>query len=441
MSNRKPRPGWFAKRLGPALAVALLLGAATTYSVEAQTYTEKVLYSFTGPPDGQAPYGGLVLDADGNLYGTTQNGGAFADCRPNYGGTCGTVFKLSADGVETILYSFSGVPDGEFPQSVLVRDEKGNLYGTTLMGGSDQGCFEGSTWGCGTVFKIDPTGKETILHSFLSTGGDGNEPFAGLRRDKKGNLYGTTSNGGVNCENSGCGTVFKIDPTTETETVLYSFENAPDGAGPYSRLIGDGTGNLYGTTEGGGTRGKGTVFKLDTSTDTETVLFNFCRGNVSPRRCPFGSFPLTGVILDTQGNIYGITSFGGIGNHGVVFKLSIAGKYTVLHRFGDEADGACVPVVGACGDLVRDKEGNLYGTTAYSESVSVLGTVFKISSTGKETILHSFTGPDGSNPYAGLIQDGKGNFYGTTSEGGDLNCNPPYGCGTVYKLTLDFDGK
>ncbi len=439
MSNRKPRPGRFAKRLGPALAVAFLLGAATTYSVEAQTYTVKVLHSFAGPPDGQAPYGGLILDADGNLYGTTQNGGTSTGCRPNYGETCGTVFKLSAEGVETILYSFSGVPDGEFPTSVLVRDEKGNLYGTTQMGGNGS-CAYGDIYGCGTVFKIDPTGKETVLHSFPATGGDGEIPYAGLRRDKKGNLYGTTTYGGAYCEGEyGCGTVFKIDPTG-TETVLYSFGTYyEDGTGPYSRLIGDGTGNLYGTTGGGGTRGKGTIFKLDTSTDTETVLFNFCAENVSPRKCPYGSDPTAGVVLDTKGNIYGTTTFGGTGNHGIVYKIGTTGKETVLHRFSDQADGA-FPFYA---DLVMDKEGNLYGTTYSSEPTNTAGSVFKVSSTGKETVLYYFTpqGTDGAYPLAGVIQDGKGNLYGTTTSGGNLSCNPPYGCGTVFKLIPHFDSK
>jgi uncharacterized repeat protein (TIGR03803 family) len=420
MSNRKPRLGRFAKRLGPALAIAFVLLAITTHSVEAQTYTAKVLYSFTGPPDGQFPQGGLVLDPDGNLYGTTFGGGSFAGC---YQGTCGTVFKLSANGTETILHSFSGIPDGANPQSVLVRDAKGDLYGTTMMGGK-QGCAVGITYGCGTVFKIDPTGTETILHSFLPTGGDGQQPFAGLRRDKKGNLYGTTTYGGAYCEGEyGCGTVFKIDPTG-TETVLYSFgAYYEDGSGPYSRLIGDGTGNLYGTTGGGGTRGRGTIFKLDAGTYAETILFNFCKGNISIYRCPYGKSPFTGVVLDAKGNIYGVTNSGGIGQRGVVYKISPAGKEKVLHRFGSQpGDGSCY-----CGDLLLDKEGNLYGINT--------NTVFKIDPTGTETILYDLPQTYNSFPQPSLVQDGQGNLYGVTFTGGDLTCNPPFGCGTVFKLT------
>jgi uncharacterized repeat protein (TIGR03803 family) len=390
----------------------LVLGIAT--SVGAQTYTLKVLHAFTGPPDGAYPFAGLVLDANGNLYGTTM--GIDINCPPHTGG-CGTVFKVSASGVEKNLYSFLGTPDGSNPQSVLVRDQKENLYGTTY-GGGDKAC-EGT--GCGTVFKIDPTGKEIILHSFTGTEGDGIYPSVGLRRDKKGNLYGTTHYGGssIGCEN-GCGTVFKVDPTG-TETVVYRFTGiGGDGAYPFSRLIGDGTGNLYGTTYQGGAYDCGTVFKLDPDY-TETVLYSFTGAHGD------GALPEAGLVLDAEGNMYGTTYEGGAHNYGTVFKLDTAGKETVLHSFNGK-DGE-YPT-----DLVRDKEGNLYGTAQYGGGISGFGTVFKVSSTGKETTLHTFKGPEGANPYAGLIQDGKGNFYGTTSEGGDLSCRGSYGCGTVFKL-------
>jgi uncharacterized repeat protein (TIGR03803 family) len=416
MSNRKPRPGRFAKRLGPTLAVALLLGAATAHSVEAQTY--KVLYSFTGNPDGEQPQAGLIRDANGNLYGTALRGGD-PNCPPAYGNACGTVFKVSANGVETILYSFLGTPDGAGPQSVLVRDAKGNLYGTTLVGG-DSTCGGN---GCGTVFKVDPTGKETVLHSFPATEGDGIQPYAGLRRDKEGNLYGTTYGGGSTACTFGCGTVFKID-RNGVYTILYSFTGTGgDGQWPSSRLIGDGTGNFYGTTVGGGTYGYGTVFKLNTVINEETVLYSFTDvfGD--------GKNPLAGLVRDANGNLYGTTYEGGAYNHGMVFKLATTGKETVLHSFNGK--GGTTPFYG---DLVLDKLGNLYGTTQNGGALNI-GVVFKINSTGKETVLHSFKGTDGAYPWAGLVEDGKGNFYGTTTEGGDLNCNPPSGCGTVFKLT------
>ena len=414
MSNRKPRPGRFAKRL--ALAIAFVLVATTTYSVEAQTYTLKVLHSFAGPPDGYRPMGALVRDAAGNLYGTTMAGGAFANCDPDItiGGTCGTVFKLSLDGTETILHNFSGVPDGGQPQTVLVRDGKGNLYGTTMYGGGAS--CPADSYGCGTVFKLDATGNETILHSFVADGNDGYWPAAGLRRDKLGNLYGTTMFGGNGpwCGPFSCGTVFEISPAG-VETVVYSFANWNDGRGPNSRLVGDGKGNLYGTTGSGGTRGKGIVFKLAAGTHAETILFNFCRWN-SLRLCPNGEAPY-GLSIDAQGNLYGAAMTGGASD-GVIFKLSAARKYTVLHR-GD----------GPNGDLIQDSAGNFYGTTG--------STVFKLTPSGTYTILHYFTGTngDGAAAYAGLIEDSSGNFYGTTSQGGDLTCNPPYGCGTVFKLT------
>ena len=446
MSNRKPRPGRFAKRLGPALAIALVLVATTTYSVEAQTYTLKVLHSFTGPPDGQSPQAGLVLDADGNLYGTTVNGGTF-NCPTSFwfaAGTCGTVFKISPDGTETILHTFSGSPDGASPQSVLVRDEKGNLYGTTVSGGLEYGpnCGGGSCFG--TVFKIDPLGNETILHSFTGFPDDGAMPLAGLRRDKDGNLYGTTFAGGKNTctySNFGCGTIFKIDLIAGSEIILYNFGASwVDGEYPYSRLTGDGTGNLYGTTWEGGIGGQvnglGTVFELYAASTgySMTTLYSFTDSLD-------GAFPVAGVVLDAEGNIYGTTKEGGThcltrnkgqSGCGTVFELDTAGKETVLHSFVRRNDEA-YPVA----DLMRDKKGNLYGTTSLDR-----GTIFKVSSAGKETILHNFTGPDGASPMAGLIQDGKGNFYGTTAYGGDLNCITNYGgCGVVFELIPHFDSK
>lgn len=313
------------------LAVAFVLTAITTCPVEAQTYTLKVLHSFTGPPDGEFPTAGLTLDADGNVYGTTLEGGN-TNCPGWDTDTCGIVFKISPDGTETILHTFSGIPDGASPQSVLVRDEKGNLYGTTIVGGtgsSQHNCYDfGVLYDCGTVFKIDPTGKETILHSFTGFQGDGEYPYAGLRRDKKGNLYGTTYAGGSNTcteSNFGCGTIFKIDLIAGDETILHNFTGWSDGEYPYSRLIGDGTGNLYGTAWGGGiggpVNGHGTVFKLDTASTgyPMTTLYSF----TGP---PDGDFPQGGVVLDPEGNIYGTTPMGGkyirrCANCGTVFKL------------------------------------------------------------------------------------------------------------------------
>jgi uncharacterized repeat protein (TIGR03803 family) len=301
----------------------------------------------------------------------------------------------------TTLYSFAGTGgDGSNPNGGMVRDGTGNLYGTTFNAGS----------GFGTVFKLDTSGVETILHTFAATGGDGQNPFAGLVRDAKGNLYGTTVYGGA----GGAGTVFMLDKTG-TETVLYSF--APgvggDGSHPYAGLVRDASGNLYGTTVDGGAFGFGTVFELDTA-GKETVLYSFAGTGVGGD----GANPLSGLIRDASGNLYGTTLVGGACacGLGTVFKLDTTGKETVLHSFTGTPDGATPE-----GVLVRDASGNLYGTTGHGGSCACgLGTVFKLATTGKETVLHSFTGTggDGGDPRAGVVRDGKGNLYGTTLSGG-----------------------
>jgi uncharacterized repeat protein (TIGR03803 family) len=256
------------------MALAILLGlAAVPPSARGQTFT--VLHSFKGGTDGESPYGGVVRDTAGNLYGTTAQGGAFSN---------GTVFKLDTTGKETVLYSFTGGADGAIPLAGLIRDAAGNLYGTTEVGG-DLTCNSGI--GCGTVFKLHTTGKETVLHSFTGNP-DGASPFAGVIRDAAGNLYGTTPKGGA----LNSGTVFKLD-TTGKETVLYSFAGGADGSYPDAAVIRDAAGNLYGNTFFGGTYNFGTVFKLD-STGKETVLYRF-------RKPTNGLYPV-GVIQDKAGN-------------------------------------------------------------------------------------------------------------------------------------------
>jgi uncharacterized repeat protein (TIGR03803 family) len=273
-------------------------GYGTVLKVD-KTNKETVLYTFTGGSDGANPYAGLVRDAAGNLYGTTLNGGASG---------LGTVFKLNKAGKETVLHSFTGGGgDGSYPYAGLVRDAKGNLYGTAYEGGSS-GCYLG--YGCGVVFKVDATGKETVLYAFTGTGGDGGFPDAGLVRDTQGNLYGTTAGQGA----SGYGTVFKLDKKGK-ETVLYSFTGTGgDGAYPYSDLVRDAMGNLYGTTSQGGGSGAGTVFKLD-KTGNETVLYSFTGGDD-------GYDPWAGLVRDTKGNLYGTTVGRGAYGWGTVFKLT-----------------------------------------------------------------------------------------------------------------------
>jgi uncharacterized repeat protein (TIGR03803 family) len=222
------------------------------------TGKETVLYNFTGGADGFEPNGDLVRDSEGNLYGTAFEGGS---------SNAGVVFKVDPTGKETVLYSFTGGADGAHPYAGLVRDEAGNLYGTTGDGGNCE-------FNCGVVFKVDPTGKETVLYSFTGSGGvDGGLPYGRLVRDKQGNLYGTTwagGNQGSYCTGF-CGVVFKVDPTGK-ETVLYTFTGQADGANPFAGLLRDTQGNLYGTTQYGGDLGSpqgwcygfgcGVVFKI-----------------------------------------------------------------------------------------------------------------------------------------------------------------------------------
>ncbi len=391
------------------LVLAVMLGqaAVTTDSAQAQTY--RVVYSFQGGTDGAHPFGGLIRDSAGTHYGTTYRGGTHG---------YGTVFELNKNGKERILHSFGeNGGDGEFPRDGwLARDKAGNLYGTTYQGGA---------YGYGTVFKLDKTGKETVLYSFTG-GADGKQPsWGGLNLDAAGNLYGITWVGG----SSGYGTVFKVDKSG-VESVLYSFaggEFGPDGAYPYKGLTRDASDNLYGATAYGGAfgyeGGYGTVFKVE-QTGKETVLYSF-----GPY--PDGAFPTSGLIRDAAGNIYGTTNGGGNAGAcgfdigcGTVFMLDTSGKETVLHSFNGGAEGAH-----PWGALVRDDTGTLYGT-ANEAGAYGYGTVFKLDKHGTFTVLHTFTGgADGGYPDARLNPDEKGNFYGTTYKGG------ADGLGTVFRLT------
>src|ERR1017187_5886787 len=268
---------------------------------------EKVLYSFTGLADGGNPYGGVVPDSAGNLYGTTSAGGTSG---------YGVVFKLDKAGQETVLYAFTGGADGGYSYAGVIRDSAGNLYGTTSSGG---------TAGYGVVFEVNTCGQETVLYSFTG-GADGGYSYAGVIRGSAGNLYGTTSAGGT----SGYGVVFKLDRAGQ-ETVLYAFTGGADGGYSYAGVIPDSAGNLYGTTSAGGTSGYGVVFKLDKA-GQETVLYAFTGG-------ADGGYSYAGVIRDSAGNLYGTTSSGGTAGQGVVFKLSTGGQETVLYSFTGGADG------------------------------------------------------------------------------------------------------
>jgi len=372
----------------------------------AQTYA--VLHTFKNKTDGTNPLAGLIQDANGNLYGTTWQGGDL-NCRPKFG--CGTVFKLDSNNKLTVLHAFAGGTDGSGPSASLLLDGAGNLYGTTMTGGVGQ---------YGTVFKIDIHGKLSILHSFTA-GTDGAFPSSALIADRTGNLYGTAINGGAH----GYGVVFKVSQSGKL-TVLHSFSGGTnDGLNPKSRLLLDTAGNLYGTTTEGGYMGNdcrvengcGVVFKL-ASNGKLTLLYRFT-GSTD------GEMPRTALVEDESGNFYGTTYSAGDRTCdppfgcGTVFKLSAAGKLTALYNFHGEADGAF-----AAGDLVRDAAGNLYDTTTEGGDLNCggtfgCGTVFKLDSTGALTVLHTFTGgQDGMSPQAGLFRDAAGTLFGTTGYGG-----------------------
>jgi uncharacterized repeat protein (TIGR03803 family) len=355
--------------------------------------SETVLYSFAGA-DGAIPVAGLILDAKGNIYGTTYGGGASG---------FGTVFQITSAGTEKVLYSFSGGADGSGPISDLV-EANGNFYGTTIEGGG--------AGAVGTVFKVTSTSRETVLASLTLEDG-GAYPEGGLVRDKHGNLYGTTSgyNGGY-----GNGAVFKVSSSGKL-TILYTFQSGDDGLCPYGDLLLDAEGNLYGTTYRGGTSGLGTVFEI-TPSGSETVLYSFTGGTD-------GSLPAAGLFRDVSGNLYGTTTGGGNG-YGTVFKVTPDGTETIVHSFTD-SDGY-YPIA----PLVQDAKGNFYGTTEFGGRHGQ-GTVFKLTGKGIETVVHSFTGKkDGGSPVAGLIFDTEGNLYGTTSGGGNTKCVG--GCGVVFKI-------
>lgn len=304
--HRIARSRW---RTREALWVLFLAAAVTIPSAQAQTY--RVLYSFKGTPDGAAPFAGLIQDATGNFYGTTAEGGANRK---------GTVFKMNAAGKFKVLHTFAG-PDGATPFGGLIRDQARSLYGTTLYGGDHD---------LGTVFKLDPAGHHEVLYSF--SGADGAYPQSGLIRDGAGNLYGTTALGGA----SDFGTVFKLD-NAGNHQLLYSFPggfSGPDGAAPFGGVIRDAAGNLYGTTNSGGLYGWGTVFKLGPSGDFE-VLHTFSGSDIGSD----GAAPFSDLIRDSAGNLYGTTRDGGQ-IWGTVFKLDASGNYQVLHRFSEREGGS-----------------------------------------------------------------------------------------------------
>ena len=375
-----------------ALVVVLVL----TLTVTAAAQTESVIYSFANPPDGYGPQSNLVSDPAGNMYGTTVNGGV---------NNQGAVVMVTPTGTESVVYSFkSGTTDGHHPVAGLVRDKKtGNLYGTTIFGGQTNS---------GTVFMVNPaTGTETVLYNFQG-GIDGINPYSAVVRIGT-TIFGTTFNGGQ----FGYGTVFSLTSQGK-ETVLHSFNSAfptLDGAHPYGGLVVS-KGLLYGTTTMGGVGNLGTVFSI-TKTGGYVSLYTFKGGTAD------GQSPNAGVLFDSAGNIYGTTYGGGLANAGTIYKISAGGGESILHHFGrDTGDG-----VNPYSSLIKVKT-SFYGTTLQGGSANG-GTVYKITPSGTETVVHSFTGgADGFNPYGSLLLGTDKALYSTTQTGGSSNL------GTVFKV-------
>ena len=385
-------------------------------------WTEKILYSFIRKfPNAYRPEAGLIIDTAGNLYGTTELGGT---------SNCGTVFELTpktgGGWTENVLHSFNNNrSDGTNPLAGLIFDTGGNLYGTTELGGTSN---------YGTVFELTPAGggtwTEKVLYSFNNNGTDGTNPLGSLLFDASGNLYGTTELGGA----SNFGAVFELTPTTGggwTEKILHSF-NGTDGSNPYANLIFDVGGNLHGTTNSGGTSNYGTVFELTPAGGgswTEKVLYSFKNNGTD------GTNPLAGLIFDASGNLYGTTQGGGAHSSGTVFELTHngGGRWTekVLHSFAG-VDGYYPEAT-----LIFDSAGKLYSSTI-SGGASNIGTVFELTPKAgggwTERVLHSFAVADGFWPYAGVIFDAAGNLYGTTYMGGATEG------GTVFELTHKAGG-
>ncbi|MGA2370938.1 MAG: choice-of-anchor tandem repeat GloVer-containing protein [Candidatus Korobacteraceae bacterium] len=418
------RPGDFYIRVRArivALTIVMTLSVIAAQVAQAQTFS--VLYSFTGGADGYGPAAGLTMDANGNLYGTTEYGGSLDD---------GAVFQLKhglSSWVLNSLYSFTNGNDGENPEARVIFGPDGSLYGTASSGGSGA---------VGTVFNLRPSPNFcrstvcpwniSVLYSFSLLDGGGGTPVTEPVFDHLGNLFGTTILGGPD----EAGIVYELSPMAGggwNETVIHTFGGC-DGAAPMGSLVFDASGNLYGTTYGGdGSCADGTVYQLTPAgsgwQETQIHRFPFPNGD------QYGLGPIGGVIVDPSGTLYGTTPYGGGGEGGTIFNATLSGGSWMLGLLHDLGSGLPLAEVGPVASLAMDTMGNLYGTTR-SQGAYRSGSVFKLSRSGSSwtfSTLHDFTGgADGWRPLSNLIFDSNGNLYGTTYGGGEC-------CGVVFEIT------
>jgi uncharacterized repeat protein (TIGR03803 family) len=384
--------------------------------------TTQVIYSFTGGAGGEYTDTELVIDSAGNLYGTSVQGGQFSS---------GTVFRLapSTTGwIHSVLYSFAGGADGGEPYKGVTLDSKGNVYGTAGVGGLYVGpCVD---TGCGVVFKLTNSGgtwKYRVIHSFTG-GNDGYGPGAGVTVDSHGNIYGMTPTGGAN----GLGIVYQLQPGANgnwTEKVIHTFTGGADGlGGSAGRLLLDAAGNIYGVCTTGGANGAGVLFKLTPTPAGEwnlIALYAF-------KGTPDSGFPYGTVVPDANGNLYGTTYYAGANNLGSIYRLSRHNGVwieTGLYSFKGGTDGS-----GPISTIVADAAGNLYGTTSEGGAACSCGTIFKLTLSGTGlaySVVYRFKGPpDGAFVYNGMVADSAGTtLYGATVHGGTSND------GTIYQFT------
>jgi len=431
--------------------LAMFIAVVALASVASAEWKEKVLYSFQGGGDaGSLPAGGVVFDKQGNLYGVTSDGGGVYQLAPPA--------KQGGAWTETVLYVFKGNSegDGATPEGGLVIDAAGNLYGTTAYGGTGDCVLLGTSVGCGTVYELSPPAQkggawtETVLYSF-PTAKQGYFPWGSLVFDGAGNLYGATDFGGgkgTTCDPyyQYCGTVFKLSPPKTKggkwkEKVLHSFAGGTDGANPNGGLALDSKGAIYGTTYAGGSGDWGTAFELKPPTQMggvwmEKVLHRF-QGSQD------GVNPAAGLTFGNDGNLYGTTLTGGTsGGGGTVFRLTPPLKKSGTWRkaivYGFKANGDGLDLESP---VVFDSNGNIYGT-ALDSGGSYYGTVFQLRPPKQKggawtfNLLYGFQAPpDGGQPAAGLVFDKTGKLYGTTTQGGSGTGCDFHGCGTVYEVS------